>query len=102
MFASFFYSLIYLFATSPTLLSPPLPLSLPPPLYLTLPLTLLGERCALIETDAGNKASMLAGVLRDIDSQVSELEVTIKLKERLPSIFLSDFPENVFLKFNFI
>jgi hypothetical protein len=30
-----------------------------------------GERCALIETEARNNASMLAGVLAALDAQVS-------------------------------
>ena len=42
----------------------------------------LGERCALIETEARNKANMLAGVLRDIENQISDLEIIIKEKEK--------------------
>ena len=41
-----------------------------------------GERCSLIETEAGNKANMLAGVLADIDKQIVDLEILIREKER--------------------
>ena len=41
-----------------------------------------GERCSLIETEAGNKANMLAGVLADIDQQIVDLEILIREKER--------------------
>jgi hypothetical protein len=43
----------------------------------------------LIETDAGNKADMLAGVLKDIDSQIAELEVIIREKERCVAVAIS-------------
>ena len=48
----------------------------------------LGERCALIETEARNKANMLAGVLRDIENQISDLEIIIKEKEKYVFAFI--------------
>jgi hypothetical protein len=41
-----------------------------------------GERCALIENEARNNASMLAAVLADIDTQIEVLEAEILKKER--------------------
>ena len=41
-----------------------------------------GERCALIEKEARNNATMLAGVLANIDSQIRSLEADILRKER--------------------
>lgn len=41
-----------------------------------------GERCALIETEARNNASMLADVLADLDCKIAALEAEIQAKER--------------------
>lgn len=41
-----------------------------------------GERCALIENEARNNATMLAAVLADIDRQIEVLEAEILKKER--------------------
>lgn len=41
-----------------------------------------GERCALIETEARNNATMLAAVLADLDRRIKALEDTIVTKER--------------------
>mmetsp|Transcript_25872 Transcript_25872/g.43132 ORF Transcript_25872/g.43132 Transcript_25872/m.43132 type:complete len:889 (+) Transcript_25872:106-2772(+) len=41
-----------------------------------------GERCALIETEARNNATMLAGVLRQLDQRIADLEAAIVAKER--------------------
>lgn len=41
-----------------------------------------GERCALIEKEALNNATMLAGVLSGIDKQIKQLEEKILQKER--------------------
>ena len=51
-------------------------------LFLSLAQSCVGERCSLIETEAGNRANMLAGVLADIDKQIVDLEILIKEKER--------------------
>jgi kinesin family protein 5 len=44
-----------------------------------------GERCASVEVEARNNATMLAGVLSDIDRQIGELEEAIRSKERWES-----------------
>lgn len=41
-----------------------------------------GERCALIETSARNNATVLAGILADLDEKIAKLEQDILLKER--------------------
>ena len=41
-----------------------------------------GERCALVENEARNGASILAGVLAALDSEIASLEMTIVNKER--------------------
>ena len=41
-----------------------------------------GERCSLIENEAKNHATMLAGVLADLQSKIKIVEETIKLKEK--------------------
>eukprot|EP01033_Poteriospumella_lacustris_P012067 gene12067-8622_t len=41
-----------------------------------------GERCARIETSARNNATILAGILADLDARIMELEQTILQKER--------------------
>lgn len=41
-----------------------------------------GERCALIETSARNNATVLAGLLAELDEKIAQLEKDILLKER--------------------
>jgi hypothetical protein len=41
-----------------------------------------GERCALVENEAKNQASVLAGVLKKLDANIAELEAAIVAKER--------------------
>lgn len=41
-----------------------------------------GERCALIETHARNQASVLAGILEQLEADIRELERVIKEKEQ--------------------
>lgn len=41
-----------------------------------------GERCALIETSARNNATVLAGILADLDDKIAKLEQEISVKER--------------------
>lgn len=44
-----------------------------------------GEKCALVETSTRNNATMLAGVLANIDKQIAELEAKILANERWES-----------------
>lgn len=41
-----------------------------------------GEKCALIENSARNNATILAGILADLDARIKALEATILAKER--------------------
>lgn len=41
-----------------------------------------GEKCALIENEARNQASIIAGLLQNLDREISALEAMIKEKER--------------------
>lgn len=41
-----------------------------------------GEKCSLIENEAKNQATMLAGVLTDLRAQIKAVEEAIKVKER--------------------
>ena len=41
-----------------------------------------GEKCALVETEARNKASLIASILAALDRDIKALEATIKTKER--------------------
>jgi hypothetical protein len=41
-----------------------------------------GERCAMVELSARNNATMLAGILEDLDRRISTLEEAIQQKER--------------------